>query len=462
MTKKIDPAILVIFGITGDLSRKKLLPSLYQLFKGDLLPEDTTILGLTRQDLKVDQILKDVELCINEEDGLCDPKALNKIKQRLNILQIDISKLGEFKKLKTALDEADKKAGKKLNRLFYMSVPPKVTENIAEELGKHGMNGEQSRLLIEKPFGYDYKSAKKLIKTVSKYFDENQIFRIDHYLAKETVQNILVFRKNNIFEKIWDGKNISQITITAFEKLDIEGRKVFYEETGALRDLIQSHLLMLLAISILQIPDELNSISLHKAKSKALGSINPVHPSELITNTVRAQYIGYREEVENQDSNIETFAAIKLRASSKRWHNTTFILQTGKALNNKLTEIEVVFRSNSDNAIPNKLTFRIQPQEDIKLKLFVKQPGFEEEIKSASLTLNYKTENIDVEHPDAYERVIVDAFKGDRSLFSTSEEILASWKIVDPIIKNWTSNSNNLELYKKGSSGPDISSITNN
>jgi len=462
MTKKIDPAILVIFGITGDLSRKKLLPSLYQLFKGDLLPEDTTILGLTRQDLKVDQILKDVELCINEEDGLCDPKALNKIKQRLNILQIDISKLGEFKKLKTALDEADKKAGKKLNRLFYMSVPPKVTENIAEELGKHGMNGEQSRLLIEKPFGYDYKSAKKLIKTVSKYFDENQIFRIDHYLAKETVQNILVFRKNNIFEKIWDGKNISQITITAFEKLDIEGRKVFYEETGALRDLIQSHLLMLLAITILQIPDELSSTSLHKAKSKALGSINPVHPSELITNTVRAQYIGYREEVENQDSNIETFAAIKLRASSKRWHNTTFILQTGKALNNKLTEIEVVFRSNSDNAIPNKLTFRIQPQEDIKLKLFVKQPGFEEEIKSASLTLNYKTENIDVEHPDAYERVIVDAFKGDRSLFSTSEEILASWKIVDPIIKNWTSNSNNLELYKKGSSGPDISSITNN
>jgi glucose-6-phosphate 1-dehydrogenase len=462
MTKKIDPAILVIFGITGDLSRKKLLPSLYQLFKGDLLPEDTTILGLTRQDLKVDQILKDVELCINEEDGLCDPKALNKIKQRLNILQIDISKLGEFKKLKTALDEADKKAGKKLNRLFYMSVPPKVTENIAEELGKHGMNGEQSRLLIEKPFGYDYKSAKKLIKTVSKYFDENQIFRIDHYLAKETVQNILVFRKNNIFEKIWDGKNISQITITAFEKLDIEGRKVFYEETGALRDLIQSHLLMLLAITILQIPDELSSTSLHKAKSKALGSINPVHPSELITNTVRAQYIGYREEVENQDSNIETFAAIKLRASSKRWHNTTFILQTGKALDNKLTEIEVVFRSNSDNAIPNKLTFRIQPQEDIKLKLFVKQPGFEEEIKSASLTLNYKTENIDVEHPDAYERVIVDAFKGDRSLFSTSEEILASWKIVDPIIKNWTSNSNNLELYKKGSSGPDISSITNN
>jgi len=459
MTKKIDPAILVIFGITGDLSRKKLLPSLYQLFKGDLLPEETVILGLTRQDLNADQILKNVELCINEEDGLCDPKALNKIKQRLNILQIDISKLGEFKKLKTALDEADKKAGKKLNRLFYMSVPPKVTENIAEQLGKHGMSGEQSRLLIEKPFGYDYKSAKKLIKTVSKYFDENQIYRIDHYLAKETVQNILVFRKNNIFEKIWDGKNISQITITAFEKLDIEGRKVFYEETGALRDLIQSHLLMLLAISILQITDELNSVSLHKAKLKALSSINSIHPSELITNTVRGQYLGYKNEVDNPNSNIETFAAIKLRSSSKRWHNTDFILQTGKALDNKLTEIEVVFRPNSENEIPNKLTFRIQPHEDIKLTLFVKQPGFEQEIKSASLTLNYKTENIDVEHPDAYERVMVDAFKSDRSLFSTSEEILASWKIVDPIIKNWTSNSNNLEFYKKGSSGPDTSSL---
>ena len=462
MTKKIEPAILVIFGVTGDLSRKKLLPSLYQLFKGDLLPNETSILGLTRQDLKADQIIKDVELCINEEDGVCDPKALNKIREKIEILQIDISKLGEFKKLKTALDAADKKAGKELNRLFYMSVPPKVTENIAEELGRHGLNGTKSRLLIEKPFGYDYKSAKKLIKTVSKYFDENQIFRIDHYLAKETVQNILVFRKNNIFEKIWDGKNISQIRITAFEKLDIEGRKVFYEETGALRDLIQSHLLMLLAISIQQIPDDLSSASLHKAKSKALGSINPVHQSELITNTVRAQYIGYKNEVENQDSNIETFAAIKLRASSKRWHNTDFVLQTGKSLDEKLTEIEIVFRPNNENEIPNKLTFRIQPQEDIKLKLFVKQPGFEEEIKSASLILNYKTENIDVQHPDAYERVIMDAFKGDRSLFSTSEEILASWKIVDPIIKNWTSNSNNLEFYKKGSGGPDISSITNN
>ena len=189
--------VLVVFGITGDLAKKKLLPAIYRLLKDDLLPKETVVLGLTRQNLGSKDILTNTEICINEADGICDPKAMKKLKDSLQILQIDISKLGEFKKLKTALDQIDKNSGQKLNHLYYMSVPPNVTENIVGELGKHGLNKDNSRLLIEKPFGFDYKSAKKLIKVISKFFNEDQIFRIDHYLAKETVQNILIFRYNS-------------------------------------------------------------------------------------------------------------------------------------------------------------------------------------------------------------------------------------------------------------------------
>ena len=340
--------VLVVFGITGDLAKKKLLPAIYRLLKDDLLPKETVILGLTRQNLGSKDILTNTEICINEADGICDPKAMKKLKDRLQILQIDISKLGEFKKLKTALDQIDKNSGQKLNHLYYMSVPPNVTENIVGELGKHGLNKANSRLLIEKPFGFDYKSAKKLIKVISKFFNEDQIFRIDHYLAKETVQNILIFRYNNIFEKVWNGANISEVIITANEKLDIEGRKVFYEETGALRDLIQSHLLMLLAVTILDLPDKMTSQKLHRAKLKALESISPVTHSDIKKNAIRGQYEGYREEVENPNSHIDTFAALKLNVSTKRWHKVNFILRTGKALNEKLTTVEVKFKPNQE------------------------------------------------------------------------------------------------------------------
>ena len=457
---ELIPPVLVIFGITGDLAKKKLLPAIYHLIKDNLLPEGTTILGLTRQNLTDKDILSNVEVCVNEEDGICDPIAIKKLSDIMQVVQIDISKLGEFKKLKSALELVDKKANQKLNRLYYMSVPPNVTANIVSELGRHGLNKENSRLLIEKPFGFDYQSAKNLIKVISKFFTEDQIFRIDHYLAKETVQNILVFRRNNIFEKIWNSDNISSITITANEELDIEGRKVFYEETGALRDLIQSHLLMLLGITILDLPESMTSQNLHKAKLKALESISPITNSEIKFKTVRGQYVGYRSEVDNPKSNIDTFAAIKLSVATKRWHKVEFILKTGKALSEKLTTIEVQFKPNKIDLPHNSLIFRIQPHEDIKLKMYIKEPGFNVKTKIANLNLNYREEDIDVTHPDAYERVLVDSVKGDHSLFSTSSEILASWKIVNNVVKSWIINDNDLIAYKKGSTGPDISILS--
>ena len=456
----ITPSIIVIFGITGDLAKKKILPAIYHIVKDDLFPKETMVLGLTRQNLKAKDILGNVELCVNEVDGICDPVALAKVKNKLDVLQIDISKMGEFKKLKSALEAADKKAGMSLNRLYYMSVPPKVTESIVGELGKHGLNGGNSRLLIEKPFGYDFLSAKSLIKVIAQHFSEEQIFRIDHYLDKETVENILVFRRHNIFERIWDGKNISDITISAYEKIDIEGRKVFYEETGALRDFIQSHLFMLLAVITLDIPEKIDGPFVHKAKLKALSSISPIQNSDIKNNTVRGQYVGYKTEVGNPKSNTETYAALKLNISTKRWNKVNFIIKTGKALSSKHTNIEIKFRPNIKGQDFNSLVFRLQPHEDIKLNLLIKEPGFGDKTRVANLDLNYKEENVDVTHPDAYERVLIDAIKDDHSLFSTSDEILASWRIVDNLIKEWTNNGNNLEFYKKGSKEPNIEKLS--
>ena len=452
--KTIDPAILVIFGITGDLSKRKLLPAIYHLFKDDLIPKETVILGLTRQDLTEKDILSNVELCINEEDGICDKAALKKVEDSLKVIQIDLSKMGEFKKLKSALDYLDKKAKVKMNHLFYMSVPPKVTENIVSELGKHGLNKENSRLLIEKPFGYELNSAKHIIKSMSAYFHESQIYRIDHYLAKETVQNILIFRRNNIFENIWDSKHIDSIAITAYEKIDVEGRKDFYEQTGALIDIIQSHLIQLLSVVTLDMPAEIKSESIHKARLKALESLKPISDSLVPKLSIRGQYTGYKKEVGNHNSFIETFAAIRLSSSTKRWHQTKFILRTGKALHEKYTEIKVVFKPNREDLEHNYLIFRIQPHEGIKLKLIIKEPGFNKKTKNATLNLNYLEENIDVKHPDAYERVIIDVFRADHTLFSTSHEILASWKTLDNIVKSWKASDNGLLEYKKGSHGP--------
>ncbi len=454
LNKNLNPGVLIVFGITGDLAKKKLLPAIYHLLKDDLLPKETVILGLTRQNLTEKDILKNIEEGIQSEDGNYDPATIAKFKSILQVLQIDLSKMGEFKKLKTALDKIDKNNGLKMNHLFYMSVPPKVTEGIVAELGSHGLNHSNAKLLIEKPFGYDGKSAKELIGALSKYFLEEQIFRIDHYLAKETVQNIVIFRRNNIFEKTWDAKNIDSIVITAFEKIDIQGREVFYEQTGALIDFIQSHLIQLLAIVILDVPKIMNSESLHKAKLKALESLNPIASSEVSKMTIRGQYDGYKQEVNNPNSIIETFAAIRLSSSTKRWNRVNFVLQTGKALNEKYTDIKIIFKPNQADLPQNSLIFRIQPHEGIKLTLIVKEPGFNAKTKNTVLNLNYLEEKIDVKHPDAYERVLIDAFKGDRTLFSTSKEILAAWKALDNIVKAWSGSGNDLLTYKKGTEGP--------
>ena len=456
-----QPAIIVIFGITGDLSRRKLLPALYHLLKEDLLHEKTVILGLTRRNITADEVLAQTELCINEQDGICDPTVVKKVRERLKVVQLDVDKDEAYAGLSKMLDNIEEENKLCMNRLYYLSVPPQATRPIVELLGGHGLNMScqhgtgSTRLLIEKPFGYDLASAQDLINVLKKHFTEEQLFRIDHYLAKESVQNILTFRHSNIFEELWSDKFISHIVVSASEKIGIEGRVSFYEELGALRDIIQSHLFQLLSLVTLDLPASLNSDNIHRSKLQLLNAIKPIAEVSVAEQTVRGQYKGYKEEVSNPSSSRETYAAIQVQIANQRWEKTKVLLKTGKALDKKETEIKVVFKPENAEAPPNVLIFRLQPKEGIELDLEVKRPGLEREVQIAAMDFSYKVTFDDNGHPDAYERVLVDAVKGDHTLFSTSDEVLASWKIVESVIRVWEKGSNGLEIYEQGSVGPD-------
>lgn len=461
-SEHLEPAIIVIFGITGDLSKRKLLPAIYELFKNDLLPPQTKIVGVSRREVPAAELIKHTELCVLEQDKVCDQAVLKKIEASLSMRQLDLVDPSHYRELKTYLDDVEAQAGVCLNRLFYLSIPPQVLNPIIKNLGEqklgtgcqHGTAA--SRILFEKPFGYDQASGQELIAETAKYFQEDQIFRIDHYVAKETVQNILTFRfRNPIFEDIWDAQHIAKVELVASEKIGIEGRTIFYEQTGALRDLIQSHLLQLTATVAMEKPAEFNSEEIHASKLALMQSIQPVPADKIAERAIRGQYDGYKAEVENDDSNVETYAALRLFIDNKRWASVPFILKTGKALDEKSTRICVHFKPVAqDHDHLNTLTFNIQPDEGISINLWVKRPGFERQLGQAKMAFSYQQTFDEHGHPDAYERVLVDAVKGDQTLFATSGEIMSAWRVVEPIIKSWQASGDGLETYTKGSAGP--------
>ncbi|MGH7193501.1 MAG: glucose-6-phosphate dehydrogenase, partial [Candidatus Saccharimonadales bacterium] len=314
-----------------------------------------------------------------------------------------------------------------------------------------GLSGSQSRLLLEKPFGYDLKSAEDLIKLLSEDFKENQIYRIDHYLAKETAQNLLAFRMHNpIFVPLWSCSHIQRVHVRAFETIGIEGRAGFYEQTGALRDFVQSHLMQLLSITLMDVPADMGSQAIHEAKQKFLEGLEPADPQ----GAVRGQYDGYRSEVGNPSSDVETYAALRLRHDSERWKDTEVLLETGKGLDSKTTDITVEFKTPHERR-RNSLVFRIQPDEGISLDLVVKEPGFTDRMEHAALDFRYHDTFSDRQHIDAYERVLMDAVRGDRSLFASDREVLATWRVLQPVLDVWQSSGDGLAGYPLGSQGPD-------
>jgi glucose-6-phosphate 1-dehydrogenase len=460
-SKGMNPAMLVIFGITGDLARRKLLPGLYNLARYDLLPKPFRIVGVTRSGLGMEELLGKIKQGVEASGETCDQTTLERLSQLFEIHTMDLLDLEAYRQLGERLDAIETEAGMCLNRLFYLAIPSQTFTPVVELLGKSGLNKTCQhdvpvRLLIEKPFGYDLESAHELINELAKYFTEDQLYRIDHYLAKETAQNILVFRfQNPLFKLVWHRDCVKAIMLTAAETIDIEGRSTFYEQTGALRDFVQSHLLQLLALTTMEEPAKLEAGAIHEQKLALLQAITPIAPDKVASQAIRGQYQGYPGEVQNPHSTVETYAALRLEINNDRWRGVPVLLRTGKALADKVVEITLLFTDDSDISIDNTLTIRIQPNEGIALQLLAKKPGLTSEVEPVHMEFCYKRSFMGGNQPDAYERVLIDALRGDKTLFATSDEVLASWRILQNVITEWVKNDTGLLPYAKGSWGPE-------
>lgn len=459
VNSRLEPAIFVIFGITGDLAQRRLLPALYHLIKDDLLDAHTEIVGVSRRGVTVDELLGKVELCVLEADKVCDPAVLQKFRARTRMVHLDPVHANDYAALLGTLNDIEAAHGVCMNRLYYLSIPPQIYEPVIEQFGAHGLHEGcphrkgAARLLVEKPFGYDLPSAQDLIAATARYFSEDQVFRIDHYLAKETVQNILVFRRQNpIFREVWSGQHVSGIRIEMNEQIGIEGRAGFYDNVGALRDVVQNHLLQLLALTAMELPATDGSAALHHAKRTLLAAVQPADPHH--GGVMRGQYTGYRAEAGNPRSATETFVQLPLTIQNDRWRGVPVTITAGKALKTKHTAVTITFGTAVDGQAANKLTFRIQPNEGIDVELTVKRPGFEDRTELVQMDFSYRGAFNEPEHPDAYERVLVDAVRGDHSLFATSEEVLEAWRILQPVLDAWEQSGSDLRLYAPGSDGP--------
>lgn len=455
----LPPAVLTIFGITGDLAGRKLLPSLYQLARADLLPKTFRVVGITRRSTTSTQLMAALKNSLIKSNEPIDEQALKQLGSAISIVEMDLAAPADYAKLKLALNDVEDELQVCLFRLFYLAIPPTLFGAVATKLGEHDLNSgcqhgsTDGRLLIEKPFGSDLTSAQDLITTLNKSFSEQQIYRIDHYLAKETSQNIVTFRScNPMFEALLSAQHVSHIMITAAETLGVEARGASYEQMGALRDVVQSHMLQLLALLTMKLPDSLDAKEMHRARAKLLAAVQPPHDDQMDIQTVRAQYQGYGDEAGNARSTTETYAALKLGINNDTWRGVPVYLRTGKALSQKVTEITVAFKDQA-SAKRNHLTIRIQPQEGIVLDVTIKKPGFARQTQHVQMDFCYP--GSEAAHPDAYERVLVDALQGDQTLFASSAEVLASWQVVEPILHAWRHNRSPLQPYQKDTWGPE-------
>ena len=470
-------ATVVIFGATGDLAGRKLIPALYNLARAGFLPENTTVVGVARRE-KSDSDYRE-EMCeallrhsrsSNGEKAACDTFLTGLFYHQLNFGEED-----DFSGLGKRLEEIEKERGLPGHRLFYLSVGPEFFEKIVTRLGADGLIHEPgstctSRVVIEKPFGHDLESARELNARIGKVLTEEQIFRIDHYLGKETVQNINAFRfGNSIFEPLFNQKYVDHVQITVAEAVGMEGRRgAFYDGVGALRDVVQNHALQLLCHVAMEPPVTFRAKEVRDEKVKVLEAIELPEDDDPAAWVVRGQYAegggepGYlSEEGVAEESNTETFVALKLLVNNWRWAGVPFFLRTGKRLKNRVTEIAVQFKrppthffKEMKTAMPqaNVLVFRIQPNEAITLTFGAKPPGMHFEVKPVDMDFNYG--NFAQDMPDAYERLLLDALRGEPTLFMRSDEIEGAWRICDEVMARW-GNERSPELYRPGSWGPD-------
>jgi glucose-6-phosphate 1-dehydrogenase len=479
------PCAVVIFGATGDLTRRKLLPALYRLSQQGLVPNEFAILCTARQPLGDEEFRAHMKAAVTEfgPDDALDESSWQSFAKRIFYLTGDFSEAALYGKLKSKLEEVDKEFHIEGNRIFYLATAPDFFGVIAKQLGDAGIARPKAaaktkkkswtRLIVEKPFGRDLESARALNKTLAAVFDESQIYRIDHYLGKETVQNLLVFRfANSIFEPLWNRQYIDHIQITNAETLGVEGRGAYYEKAGALRDMIQNHVFQVTSLIAMEPPASLSANGVRDEKFKAMQSVRPLPADQIDEFAVRGQYgpgtvlgdtvPGYPEEPGvDPNSSTETFAALKLYLDNWRWAGVPFYIRSGKRLQKHVTEIAIQFKevphrlfTDSDSPLqPNVLVIRIQPNEGISLRFAAKLPGQALRIRSVNMDFRYGS-SFGVKPPEAYERLLLDCMLGDSTLYARRDMVERGWEIVTPILEAWKKPAPDFPNYEAGSWGP--------
>jgi glucose-6-phosphate 1-dehydrogenase len=475
-----DPSVLVLFGATGDLAHRKVMPAMYQLWRTNLLPHEFMLLAIGRRPYDDDAFRTEVRASLEQFSRVLplDDAAWSSFAERIRYHRLDFADSAGFDDLADALDLIDKDAGTRGNRLFYLATQPSQFSEIVAQLGRVGLDHETHdggwrRIVIEKPFGHDLESAKRLNREVGKVFREAQVYRIDHYLGKETVRNLLVFRfGNTIFEPLWNRRYVDHVQITVGESIGIEERGAFYEETGASRDVLQNHLLQLVSLIAMEPPATFEADALRDEKVKVLRAIG-TRLADPASEVVRGQYgagwvaatqvPGYRQEADvDPESETETFVAARLTIDDWRWSGVPFYVRTGKRLPKRATEIAIQFRAvphhlfRETGAEPdaNLLAIRIQPDEGIMLRFGAKIPGLGLDVRSVTMDFTYGSA-FTVDSPDAYETLILDALQGDASLFTRADEVEEAWSLIDPIVEAWASmDAPAFPNYDAGTWGP--------
>ena len=477
-----DPAVMVIFGATGDLSGRKLLPALYNLAKQRSLPAGFTVVGAAMNEVSDGDFRKHASDVIHRFSRTqpIDDRVLQAFLSALFYVKVDFSRLDDFRALAQKLQEIDAANHIPGNRMYYCATPPPTYQTITLQLQAAGLNKGDGyhRIVVEKPFGSDLQSARELTATLQKVFPEDAVYRIDHYLGKETVQNILAFRfANSIFEPVWNTNLIDSVQITVAEEIGIEQRGAYYDRAGAMRDIIQNHGLQLVALTAMEPPLAFEANAVRDEKVKVLRSIRPLIGEDIEQSTVRGQYtkgwvggqevVAYRQEKNvAPDSQTETYAAMRMFVDNWRWAGVPFYIRAAKRMPKRVTEIRVQFkrpphltfgREAMKEVDPNAITLRIQPEEGISLKFGAKVPSAGLRIRSVTMDFQYVTSFL-VDAPEAYERLLLDCMIGDPTLFVRADAVEEAWKLIDPIEESWRNARPPLQTYAAGTWGPDAAS----
>ncbi len=461
-----DPFDLVIFGGTGDLARRKILPGLFRRYCSGQMPPEARVIGAARTDLDQAGYKQMVAEAIREFGGgkACEDGTLDQFMGCIHYISIDARGDAGWAELQSLV------AGTDRVEAYYFSVAPSLFGDLAERLKQHGMADEQARIVVEKPFGRDLESARALNRTLERYFDESQIYRIDHYLGKETVQNLMAVRFGNVlFEPLWNSQFVDHIQITVAETVGVGGRGEYYDKAGAMRDMVQNHLMQLLCLIAMEPPSRFEPDAVRDEKLKVIRALDPVEPHHI----VRGQYSrgdsdaqpDYRTAVENARSRTESFVALKAHISNWRWSGTPFYLRTGKRMIARSSEITVVFKDTPHSIFGedagrhrNVLSIRLQPNEGITLGVTIKEPGpGGMRLIDVPLDMTFAEALGDDAHVDAYERLIMDVIRGNQTLFMRGDEVEAAWAWTDPIIAGWEARHDVPKPYDSGSAGPDAS-----